>query len=120
MNMKQTLLAVAALLLFGASLRPAIAVQESPRRIEVTAQRFHFDPAEITLKEGQPVVLVLKSLDVSHGLRFRDLKISLKVSKGGTSEVEFTPEKTGDFVGHCAVFCGVGHGNMKLTLHVVQ
>ncbi|HZC43085.1 MAG TPA: cupredoxin domain-containing protein, partial [Acidobacteriaceae bacterium] len=89
-------------------------------RIEVTAQRFHFEPAEITLKEGQPVVLVLKSVDVSHGLRFQELNINLKVSKGGTTEVEFTPEKTGEFVGHCAVFCGVGHGNMKLTLHVVQ
>jgi cytochrome c oxidase subunit 2 len=44
----------------------------------------------------------------------------LKAGKGATSEVEFAPEKTGDFVGHCSVFCGGGHGSMMLTLHVVE
>jgi cytochrome c oxidase subunit 2 len=32
----------------------------------------------------------------------------------------FTADKTGDFVGHCSVFCGSGHGGMSLTLHVVN
>jgi cytochrome c oxidase subunit 2 len=44
----------------------------------------------------------------------------VKVGKGATTEVQFTPEKTGNFVGHCSVFCGGGHGSMKLTLHVVE
>ena len=43
-----------------------------------------------------------------------------KVSKGGTAEIAFTPDKTGTFVGHCSVFCGSGHGEMTLTLHVVE
>jgi cytochrome c oxidase subunit 2 len=72
------------------------------------------------LKKGQPVVLIVKSLDVAHGLRVRELNIDLKVKKGASSEVQFTPEKTGDFVGHCSVFCGSGHGSMKLTIHVVE
>jgi cytochrome c oxidase subunit 2 len=96
------------------------APETQPRRIEVTAKRFSFDPAELTLKKGEPVVLVLKSVDVAHGLRFRELGVDAKVGKGSTSEVQFTPEKTGDFVGHCSVFCGSGHGSMKLTLHVVE
>jgi hypothetical protein len=41
----------------------------------VTAKRFGFEPGEITLKKGQPVVLVLKSADVPHGLRFRELNV---------------------------------------------
>lgn len=94
--------------------------QDAPRRIEITAKRFTFDPADITVKKGQPVVLVVKSMDVAHGLRFRELNLELKVPKGGTAELRFTPEKTGDFVGHCAVFCGSGHGKMALTLHVVE
>ncbi|MGA7339950.1 MAG: cupredoxin domain-containing protein [Terracidiphilus sp.] len=93
---------------------------DAPRRIEITAKRFAFDPGEITLKKGEPVLLVLKSADVAHGLRFRDLNVNMKVSAGGTAEVEFTPQKTGDFVGHCSVFCGSGHGSMTLKLHVVD
>jgi cytochrome c oxidase subunit 2 len=94
--------------------------QPAPHRIEVTAKRFDFAPAEITLKKGEPVVLVLKSTDVAHGIRFKELNVEVKVGKGGTSETTFTPDKTGTFVGHCSVFCGSGHGSMKLTLHVVE
>jgi cytochrome c oxidase subunit II len=98
----------------------AVSAQAETRTINITAKRSTYDPNEITLKKGQPVVLVVKSLDVAHGLRVRELNINLKVKKGGSSEVQFTPEKTGDFVGHCSVFCGSGHGSMKLTIHVVE
>jgi len=94
--------------------------QAGRRRIAVVSKRFAFEPGEITLKKGEPVVLVLKSTDVAHGLRFRELNLDMKVDKGGTAEVPFTPTKTGDFVGHCSVFCGSGHGSMTLTLHVVE
>lgn len=94
--------------------------QTSAKRIEITAKRFEFTPAEITLKVGQPVVIVLQSADVAHGLRFRELNLNIKVDKGKTSEAAFTPTKTGTFTGQCSVFCGSGHGHMKLTLHVVN
>jgi len=94
--------------------------QTAPQRIEITAKRFEFEPGEITLKKGQPVVLVLKSADVPHGIRIRELNVEVKVGKGGTAEVKFTPDKTGDFVGHCAVFCGSGHGSMVFKVHVVD
>lgn len=98
----------------------ATPAQLAPRRIEVTAKRFEFIPSEITLKKGEPVVLVLKSVDVTHGIRFKEFGIQAKVNKGQASELAFTPDKTGTFVGHCAVFCGSGHGQMTLTLHVVE
>jgi cytochrome c oxidase subunit 2 len=91
-----------------------------PRRVEITAKRFSFDPSVVTLKKGQPVLLVLKSSDVPHGIRVRELGLELKVSKGGSAEVRLTPDKTGDFVGHCFVFCGAGHGSMTITFHVVD
>ncbi len=94
--------------------------QPAPRRIEVVAKRFDFTPGEITLKKGEPVVLVLKSADVAHGVRFKELDVNVKAGKGQTSEVSFTPDKTGTFVGHCSVFCGSGHGSIALTLHVVE
>jgi len=97
-----------------------VRAQGEPRRVEVTAKRFTYEPGEITLKKGQPVVLVIKSADVDHGLRFRELNLDAKINKGKSAELDFTPDKTGDFVGHCSVFCGSGHGSMTLTLHVVE
>lgn len=93
---------------------------QAPQRIEVVAKRFTFEPAQVTLHKGQPVVLVLKSDDVAHGLRFRELNLDVKANKGESKELSFTPDKVGDFVGHCSVFCGSGHGAMTLTLHVVE
>jgi len=86
----------------------------------VTAKRFAFEPAEITLKKGQPVVLVFHSTDAAHGIRFRELNAGVKIGAGGTAELQLTPDKAGDFVGHCSVFCGSGHGGMMMTLHVVD
>lgn len=94
--------------------------QPAPRRVEVTAKRFGYTPSQITLKKGETVVLVLKSADVPHGIRFKDLNVEVKVGKLQTREVTFTPDKIGTFVGHCSVFCGAGHGAMTLTLAVVE
>lgn len=113
-------------LLFGvlamaAFITPTAKAQAAtPQRIVVVAKRFSFSPGEITLKKGQPVTLVVKSEDVAHGLRIRDFNVNFKVKPGGTQEVRFTPDKTGDFIGHCSVFCGSGHGSMALKLHVVE
>lgn len=98
---------------------PSARAQTAPQRIEITAQEFAFRPAELTVKAGQPVVLVLKSLDVGHGLRIRDLGVDIKIKAGETGEAKFTPTSTGDFIGHCSVFCGSGHGLMTFVLHVV-
>jgi cytochrome c oxidase subunit 2 len=121
MKLKSALLTIFAAVLVASQLfAAAITAEPASRRIEVTAKRFNFTPGEITLKKGEPVVLVLKSADVPHGIRFKELGVEGKVGKGGTTEIAFTPDKTGTFVGHCSVFCGSGHGGMTLTLHVVE
>jgi cytochrome c oxidase subunit 2 len=94
--------------------------QDAPRRIEVSVKKFSYTPAEVTVKKGEPVVLVLTSEDVTHGLKFKELNLNTKVEKGKPAELAFTPDKVGDFVGHCSVFCGSGHGSMTLTLHVTE
>ena len=102
------------LFIASSSAKPA-----APRHIEVVAKRYAFEPAEITVQKGEAVELELSSADVPHGLRIRDLKIDVRVSKGKKAEALFTPQATGTFVGHCSVFCGAGHGEMTLTIHVV-
>jgi cytochrome c oxidase subunit 2 len=94
--------------------------QEQPRHIEIVAQRFNFTPSEITLKKGQPVILVLTSKDVEHGLALVAFNKVVKAKKGQSSQVEFTPTEAGTFVAQCAVFCGAGHGSMKLTVNVTE
>jgi len=94
--------------------------QQTPQRITIVAKRFDFTPGDVTLKKGLPVVLVLTSKDVDHGVKFKDLNLNIKAPKGKTTEVTFTPTKTGTFVGQCSVFCGAGHGRMKMTLHVTD
>jgi cytochrome c oxidase subunit II len=108
-------LAVASLALSGFSPAP-----DAPRRIEVSVKKFAYTPAEIAVKKGEPVVLVLTTEDVAHGLKFKELNLNTKFDKNKPAELAFTPDKVGDFVGHCSVFCGSGHGSMTLTLHVTE
>jgi len=110
------MLAAALAVLMG----PAVAEPAGPLHVEVTAKRYAFQPAEITLRKGQPVDLVVRSADVAHGLRVRELNLDIKINKGSIASVNFTPEKVGTYVGHCSVFCGAGHGQMTLTIHVVN
>ncbi len=109
-----------ALFIIGAAHGPAARASATPRRIEVTAKRFEYLPAEIDLKKGEPVVLVLKSADVAHGVKFEELHLETEIRKNGIAELSFTPELAGTFIGHCSRFCGSGHGSMILTLHVTE
>jgi cytochrome c oxidase subunit 2 len=108
------------LLLCSVGNAPRAQAADTPRRIEVTAKRFEYIPAEITVKKGEPVVLVLHSVDVAHGIKFAELNLKADIGTAGTSELAFTPDKVGTFVGHCSHFCGSGHGTMTLTMHVTE
>jgi cytochrome c oxidase subunit 2 len=101
--------------------RPAAASQDTaPRRIEIVAKRFSFQPSEVTLKKGVPVVLVFSSQDVTHGIKVTELNLEAEIKKDTTKELAFTPTEAGDYVGHCSHFCGEGHGSMTLALHVTE
>lgn len=112
--------AFAGTLLLVPTLHSLVQTEQTAQTVPITAHRFAFAPNEVTLKVNQPAVLVFQSEDVTHGMHFDDLDIDATIAKGTGATVKFTPDKTGDFVGHCAVFCGTGHGNMSLTIHVVE
>lgn len=94
--------------------------QNAPVRIEIVAKRWEYAPNEITVKKGVPVTIGLTSKDVDHGLKIEELNVVLMTKKDKVSEVTFTPEQVGTFAGQCSVFCGAGHGSMKMTLHVTE
>jgi len=91
---------------------------EGPRVVAVTAKRFEFVPATLTLKKGETVRLRVTSEDVTHGLFVRAFKIDTDIEPGKIEEVEITPETTGTFTAICHHFCGAQHANMKLTIVV--
>lgn len=108
---------VAALSLCG----PIVATPQTPRRIEITASKFAYSPNEITLKKDEPVVLVLHSTDVTHGLVIPELNVAVtEIKKDKDTEVPLTPTVTGHFTGQCARFCGTGHGTMIIQVEVVE
>lgn len=90
------------------------------REIHVTAKKFQFTPDTITLKKGEPVVLVISSQDRKHGFNLRAFGIREDVSPGGTARIRFTPNKTGKFTFSCDVFCGEGHEDMTGTMVVTE
>ena len=103
------------------ALSPALAhAQHSPQHFAVRAERFDFVPSEITVRKGTPVTLTLTSQDVAHSLKFKALSVTVNAKKGETKEITFTPDKAGTYIGQCSVFCGAGHGAMKMTLHVTE
>ncbi len=90
----------------------------SPRVVEIVAKRFRFTPDQVTLEKDQPVVLRLRSEDVTHGFYMKKLGIDATIEPGKTVDVPLTPHQAGRFVTICDHFCGAGHGNMKMTLVV--
>jgi cytochrome c oxidase subunit II len=93
---------------------------QTPRKVKIIASRFSYTPDEIVLKKGEPVVLVLRSVDVTHGLMVPELKIKAEIKKGKDTEVRLTPSVMGTFAGKCANFCGQGHALMTLQIKVVE
>ncbi len=92
--------------------------QGTARVIEITAKRFEFTPNVITLKRGEPVILRVKSADVTHGFFSKQLKIDEVIEPGKTVDVKITPQTAGSFTLICDHFCGSGHGNMKMAIVV--
>jgi cytochrome c oxidase subunit 2 len=90
------------------------------RVINIVAKRFTYVPDEITLKKGEPVILRVRSMDVTHGLSIEQFNVKGDAPKNKNTSYSFTPDRAGDFEGKCSHFCGSGHGSMKMTIHVTE
>ena len=111
--------AVAAAGLIVATGRVLVLAQAKPRIIPITARKFEYEPAELTLKLNEPVLFQLKSADVVMGFSVPDFGVRGTIIPGQVTEVPMTPTKTGEFIFLCDVFCGTGHENMEGTMRVV-
>jgi len=84
----------------------------------ITAKKFEYSLSTLTLKKGVPVVIELTTLDRMHGFNLPDFGVRSDVVPGKVTRVRFTPNKSGEFVFFCDIFCGDGHEQMSGILIV--
>lgn len=100
-------------------LLPALAVDvpaTSQRRvIRIRAERFHFTPSEIKLRQGEEVELQLKSDDTAHGFRISGPDTNVVIPKRGQGEISvvFVAREPGRYEFECSQMCGAGHSFMR-------
>jgi cytochrome c oxidase subunit 2 len=98
----------------------AQSAQPAEKVIRITAKRFNYTPAELTLKKGVPVILEFTTLDVFMGFNLPDFKVRADLVPGKATRVRLVPDQVGTFIFLCDVFCGAGHEEMNGKLHVVE
>jgi len=116
---RRHLLAAGVVVATGAVFGAAATGRDEGKVIRITARKFTYEPAEITLKQGEPAVLELVTADVLMGFNAPDFNTRADIVPGQVARVRLTPEKTGIFEFHCDVFCGDGHEDMSGTIRVV-
>jgi cytochrome c oxidase subunit 2 len=92
--------------------------QPAPPVVAISAKRYEFTPNVVTLHRGEPVTIRLTASDRSHGLLVKPLGIDLDSDRDVPDEVTITPSAAGRFDAICDHYCGMGHGNMKMTFVV--
>ena len=118
--MKHSIATFAIAATLGAIAIAGVSVAATPT-IGIVASNWKFTPSTIQLHVGQTTTLRLSSTQGVHGIESADLGIAqTTIQPGSVKSIEVTPKKTGQYVLHCAVFCGAGHANMTLTINVVQ
>ncbi len=98
----------------------ATRAQGEEQVVHVTARKFAYEPSEITVRKGVPVVLEITSLDRDHGFRLDAFGVRAEVHPGEVTRVRLVPDRVGRFEFACNVFCGEGHEDMSGELVVVE
>ena len=80
----------------------------------------HVEKPVIEVRQGDRVVLKLKSSDVVHGFSLKDAGIIITdgIQPGKVVLVSFIADKVGTFTFACNAICGDNHENMQGTLVV--
>jgi nitrous-oxide reductase len=93
-------------------------VERSGSEVEVwmSAQRSHFTPDILRLRQGDHVKLhitnVEQTRDATHGFGIADYNIEASIEPGEVADFEFTADKAGSFNFYCTEFCSALHLEM--------
>lgn len=92
--------------------------KEEAKEFDITAKMFEFDPDTIRVNKGDKVRLVVKSIDVTHGIEIKEYNIREILYPNKPVTIEFSADKIGEFIIRCNIPCGSGHKEMTGTLIV--
>lgn len=98
--------------------------QDEPDRvIEMVADDWYFEPAEITVQEGDYLRLEIEARhsrtgQYDHGIGLPVFGVDKDLPAGETTVVEFEADATGQYQFFCNLYCGEGHSDMSGTLIV--
>lgn len=95
--------------------------------IQVTAKKWSWtftypngkiSPGELHVPAGQPVRMVMSSVDVIHSFFVPEFRVKQDVIPGMYTSVWFEADEPGEKVLFCTEFCGKDHSNMLATVVV--
>jgi cytochrome c oxidase subunit II len=114
MNLFQPRKLFPALVIIGASLGFLGGCAKAPARVvAVEMKKYAVIPAEIRLRQGEDVVLEVRTADVQHGFDVPELGISESVQPGQIARVKVPTKRTGSFEVKCGIVCGARHDEMN-------
>lgn len=88
--------------------------------IQITARRYAFDPSEIKIKMGVPVVLELTTLDVKHSFNCPDLGVRDEIVPGKVTRIRIQAPRGGMFVFKSDIDSLTEQGEMQGRITVVR
>lgn len=102
--------------------------------VNVTGQQFAWSyeyPRSVTggaplkttklfVPDNESVKFEIKSLDVIHAFWIPAFRLQIDAVPGITTSYRATPDRLGAYPVVCNLLCGVGHGLMRSTIHVVR
>ena len=84
--------------------------------IWMSAQRSHFTPDIIRVKEGDRVILHVTNIeqtkDATHGFAIADYNVQASLDPGEVASFDFAADKPGVFNFYCTEFCSALHLEM--------
>jgi cytochrome c oxidase subunit II len=82
------------------------------------------EPPVLAVPVGEPVRLVLESIDVNHAFYVPQFLIKRDLipvgENGRLNELEFVVNEAGTYAGQCAEFCGTAHADMRFTVEAME
>jgi cytochrome c oxidase subunit II len=82
------------------------------------------EPPTLVVPVGEPIRLVLTSLDVNHSFYVPDFLIKRDLIDFGANrppnEIEFVVTEEGTYAGQCAEFCGTAHADMTFVVEAMS
>lgn len=74
------------------------------KTVEIEAGSYYYKPNIITVKKGEKVKIVIRSVSMMHNFNIDELGVAMPiVNNGDTGTIEFTADKVGTFEYYCSV-----------------